>query len=67
MTTIPYGKLASAIKGASHDFVDAEKIMFIDIDSEVNVNCRDTYYIFKSLERVLTQTLTDDEFEWFDQ
>lgn len=64
MTTIPYGKLAKAIRDESHDFFHEEKIMFIDEDSEVNVNSKDKYYVFKSLERALVLTLTDGEFEW---
>jgi len=64
MPTIPYGKKALAIRDERHDFIHQEKIAFIDTDSEVNVNGHEVFYVFKSLERNLIQTLTEEEFEW---
>lgn len=64
MTTIPYGKLATAIRDESHDFFHEEKLMFLEYDSEVNVNSKARFYVFKSLERDLMQTLTTGEFKW---
>lgn len=64
MPTIPYGKKAYAVRDERHDYFDGERLSFVEIDSDVNVNDKEIYYIFKSLERNLIQTLTEEEFEW---
>lgn len=48
MPTIPYGKLAYAIRDDRHDFYHDERIMFIDTDSEVNVNDHDVFTYSKA-------------------
>lgn len=64
MSVIPYGKRAVVVKSANNAYKTGEYLFYVDTDSEVNVNNKETYYIFKSLERDLIQTLTEDEFEW---
>lgn len=67
MTTIQYGKRAYAKQGLGHAYEEGTLVEFIEMGSEFNVNDEEKYYIFKSVEDGLLQTLEEFEFEWVEE